>query len=116
MVSDKNFKTRPADLKRIPLLECYATQELLHQHLPQRCNRLHPPDSLLILIRLQLVKVGPPFEKHSLTDELEPGRKDERLILEHLLQLLWGNVFRVLDFVRVDVKIDLTLEEQDVID
>jgi hypothetical protein len=77
---------------------------------------LHAPDSLLVLVGFEVVKVGPPLEKHSLADELEPRGEGEGFVLEHGPQLVGGDVFVGLDLVGVDVKVDGGLREQDVVD
>ncbi len=58
----------------------------------------------------------PPLEKHGLADELEPRGKLQRGILKHLLELISGHVLGGLDFVLVDVEVDVGLDEEDVID
>jgi hypothetical protein len=57
----------------------------------------------------------PPLEEHGLADQLEPRCELERLILEHSLQLILGDKGTVTDFIGVDVKIDIGLDEQDVV-
>ena len=58
----------------------------------------------------------PPLEEHGLADELEPRGKLQRGILKHLLELISRHVLGSLDFVLVDVEIDVGLDEEDVID
>ena len=68
------------------------------------------------LLEVLSTKILPPFEKHRVADELEPGSELEFAVLEHLLELIGANVFRVTDFVRVHVKVNVGLDEKDVID
>ena len=68
---------------------------------PAKAN-LHATDSSFALVLLQVLKVRPPLKEHGLADELEPGGKGERGIVEHGLKLFGGYVFEVLDFVGVD--------------
>ena len=58
----------------------------------------------------------PPLEKHGLADELEPRGELQRRILKHLLELIGRHVLGGLDFVLVDVEVDVGLDEEDVID
>jgi len=60
--------------------------------------------------------VVPPLEQHALANELEPGCELVRLIPEHILELACGNVLRIAHLVRVDLEIDIGLNEQDVVD
>jgi len=76
---------------------------------------LHAPNGLLILVSLEVVEVGPPLEEHGLADELEPRSEAEALILEHGLELFRGDVFAVFGLVGVDVQVNVTLGEQDVV-
>ena len=78
----------------------------------------HPTDLLLVLVWLQRLRaqVTPPLKQHRVADKLEPRRELQPRLLEHLLQLLGGDVFCVAHFVRVLVKIDIGLDEKDVVD
>jgi hypothetical protein len=63
-----------------------------------------------------LVEASPPLEEHALADELEPRREQERIVLEHCFELVFGNVFGGLYFVGVLLKINIGLDEENVID
>lgn len=58
----------------------------------------------------------PPFEKHGIAYQLEPRRKCETVVLEHLFQVLLGYVFGILHLVRVRGMINIRFYDQDVID
>ena len=58
----------------------------------------------------------PPLEKHRVADELEPRGECEFRVIELLLELLRRNVCGRLDFIQVDVKVDVRLDEEDVVD
>lgn len=76
----------------------------------------HPPDLRLALVLLQTaVQVIPPLKQHALANELEPRRELVRLVLEHCLQLVCRDVLRVAHLVRVDVQVNVGLDEEDVI-
>lgn len=60
--------------------------------------------------------MAPPFEEHRLADQLKPRCKLERLILEHGLQLVLSDESAVAYFVRIDVEVDIGLDEEDVVD
>lgn len=77
----------------------------------------HAPDLLLFLelVECRGAKVAPPLEQHGLADELEPGREFQVGLPEHLLELVGGDVFGVAHLVRVDVEIDIRLDEEDVV-
>lgn len=78
---------------------------------------LHASNSSLALVLVQtLIKVVPPLKEHALTDELEPRRKGQRLVLEHGLELRFGNVFGVANFVGTGLEVDVCLDEEDIID
>ena len=59
--------------------------------------------------------MAPPLEEHCLADQLEPRCKLERLILKHGFQLILGDKSAVTDFVGVDVEIDISFDEEDVV-
>lgn len=59
--------------------------------------------------------MAPPLEEHSLADQLKPRCKLERFILKHGFQLLLSDKSAVTDFVGVDVKIDISPDEEDVV-
>ena len=59
--------------------------------------------------------MAPPLEEHSLADQLKPRCKLERLILKHGFQLILGDKSAVTDFVGVDVEIDISFDEEDVV-
>lgn len=50
-----------------------------------------------------------------MTDELEPRRKLQARILEHVFQLLRRNISGVLCFVRISLDVDIGFDEEDVI-
>jgi hypothetical protein len=82
-----------------------------------RCSTSsHSSDLSLSGILLQArIKMLPPLEKHRLTDQLEPRRKDEFWVLEHDLQFVGSHVAAVFDFIGVDICIDVGLDEEDVV-
>ena len=59
--------------------------------------------------------MAPPLEEHCLADQLEPWCELERLVLEHGFQLILGDEGAITDFVGVDVKIDIGLDEENVV-
>jgi hypothetical protein len=84
---------------------------------PMRCLLSHAPDFLLSLefIKRRSAEVAPPLKKHRIADEFEPGCEFEIGLREHLLESLGGDIFGITDLVRVDVEIDLRLDEEDVV-
>lgn len=83
---------------------------------PQRLNPSHPPDLSLTQILVQpLVQMLPPFKQHRMADQLEPRRKLQALILEHLFQLLRRDISRVLCLVRVSFYVHIGFDEENVI-
>lgn len=78
---------------------------------------LHAADLLLIGVLVQTrVKALPPLKQHRVADELEPGSELQRGVLEELLEVLGADVLSSLDFVGAGVEIDVSLNEQDVVD
>lgn len=76
----------------------------------------HASDGCFALVLVQsLVYGSPPFKEHALADKLEPGGKLEGVVLEHGLEVGFGDVFGGLDFVGVDIEVDVGLDEEDVI-
>lgn len=61
-------------------------------------------------------KALPPRKKHRLADEFEPGSEDVLWVFEHRLQLLGGNIASIADFVQVGLKVNICLDEENVID
>lgn len=57
----------------------------------------------------------PPFEKHALANELKPWGEFQRLVLEHILEIGLGDVACISDFVRVNGKVDVRLDKEDVV-
>lgn len=57
----------------------------------------------------------PPLEQQRVADELEPWGKLQSWVVEHGLQSIGGNIFRISDFVKVRLDIDICLDEQDVV-
>lgn len=78
---------------------------LLHSTTSQQSSSTslqHPPNALFIFIRVQpRVQVLPPFKKHARAYEFEPGRKLERLVLEHFLEPVHGHIFVVAHLIEV---------------
>lgn len=58
----------------------------------------------------------PPLVQHALADELEPGREFEGRIFEHSFQIVLADKARVAHLVGVDVQIDISLDEENVVD
>lgn len=78
---------------------------------------LHTPDSSLAFVLVQtLVKVVPPLKEHALADKLEPRREGQRLVLKHGLELGFGNVFGVANFVGAGLEVDVCLDEENIVD
>lgn len=76
----------------------------------------HAPDSGLALVLVEaLVQAVPPLEEHALANELEPWGEEERVVFEHDLEVLLGDVFGGLDFVGVHVEVNVGLDEEDVV-
>ena len=77
----------------------------------------HASDLLLIHVLLQSrVDVLPPLEKHRFANKLEPGSKLEFGIGEELLLLVGVDVSRVPHLVQVGLKVDIGLDEKDIVD
>jgi hypothetical protein len=57
----------------------------------------------------------PPLKEHRMTDELEPRRELQAGLLEHLFKLLCGNISRVANLVGVNLKVDIGLNEENVV-
>ena len=77
---------------------------------------LHPPNLCLAQVLLEAgVEVAPPLEEHRLADQLEPRCELERFVLEHGLQLVLSNEGAIASLVGVDVEVDVSLDEQDVV-
>jgi hypothetical protein len=57
----------------------------------------------------------PPFEQHRLANEFEPRCELQRRVIERLPQPVGGDIFDVHDLVLVDVQIDISLDEKDVV-
>lgn len=58
----------------------------------------------------------PPLKKQRVADKLEPWRKLQGGVLEHLLQSVGSNVGRIPDFVQVGLQVNIGLDEEDIID
>lgn len=94
---------------------CLQTNQVLRA--PPEARGSHAPDLLLVQIGVQArVEMRPPLKQHRIANQLEPGRELERWVVELLLQVIGRDVLSGLDFVLVDVKIDVGLDEQDVVD
>lgn len=80
--------------------------------------KLHPSNARLplVLVQRRRTELAPPLEQHRIADEFEPRREDKPGLLEHLLQFLPGNVFRIAHFVGVDIEINIGLDKKDIID
>lgn len=70
----------------------------------------------LVLVQVGGAEVTPPLEQHRIANQLEPGSEFEARLGEHLLQFLGADIFRIADFVRVHVQIDICLNEEDIVD
>ncbi len=76
----------------------------------------HAPDILLVCVFLQpRVEMVPPLEEHGLADEFEPRGELRGRVLEEGLEFVGSHVFGVLDLVLVDVEVDGSLDEQDIV-
>ena len=51
-----------------------------------------------------------------MANQLEPWRELERGVFKKFIEVIRRDVFCVLDFVGVDVQIDVGLDEEDVVD
>lgn len=77
----------------------------------------HAPDGGLALVLVEaLVEASPPLKQHALANELEPRREQQRVVLEHGFELVFGDVLGGLYFVGVFFEIDVGLDKEDVID
>lgn len=80
-------------------------------------SNLHAADLLLVKVFVETrVKVSPPLKQHGVANKLKPGSELELGVLELGLERLGSDVLGGLDLVRVDVEIDVRLDEEDVID
>jgi hypothetical protein len=78
---------------------------------------LHPSDLGFAKVLLKArVEVVPPLVKHAFADQLEPGCEFERLVFEHGPKVFLRDESRVANFVRVGVEVNVSLDEQDVVD
>lgn len=68
-----------------------------------------------ILLEFLGAKALPPLEQHRVAHELEPGGELVVGVLEQVLELFGGNVFRVADFIRAHVEVNVGLDEKDVV-
>jgi hypothetical protein len=92
---------------------CHCSQFRFHIFIPES---LHASNLLLVHVLVQArVEALPPVEEHRVADELEPRGENQVGIVELLLQALRGNVLCVPDLVLVDVKVDIGLDEEDVV-
>lgn len=57
----------------------------------------------------------PPIKKHRVADQLEPRSELERRVCKLRLELLGRDVRSCLHLVGVDVKVNLALDEEDVV-
>ena len=57
----------------------------------------------------------PPLVQHALANQLEPGRELEGLVGEHSLQVVLGDVARVPHLVGAWLEIDVSFDEEDVV-
>ena len=77
---------------------------------------LHSANLLLVLILLQSsVQVLPPLKQHGVTDELEPRSEDKLGVVKHGLELVSGDVAGITDLIDIWRKIDIGLDEQNVV-
>lgn len=77
----------------------------------------HAPDLLLIGVLLEArVEVLPPLEEHRVADQFEPGGELEGGVGEELLQFIRRHVLNGLDLVLVDIEVDVSLDEEDIVD
>ena len=58
----------------------------------------------------------PPFKQHGIANELEPRREFEIGPLEQLLQFIRTDISRSLDFIWIDIQIDVCLDEENIVD
>lgn len=63
-----------------------------------------------------LLHAVPPGEEHRCADELEPWREFQCWVFKVPLELLLGHILVIPYFVGVDLKIDISLDEQNVVD
>lgn len=80
-------------------------------------SRSHAPD---LLLALELVEGGgaemtPPLEEHGVADKFEPRREFEIGMSEHMLEFVGGNVFGITNLVRVGSEVDISLDEENVV-
>ncbi len=57
----------------------------------------------------------PPLEKHGVADQLEPWRENDFVVVEHGFELIGSNVSNVADFIRGWLKINVGLDEEDIV-
>lgn len=59
--------------------------------------------------------MSPPFKEHSIADKFEPRGEFESGVGKHALQFFGAHVFGILDFIRVRMKVDFSLDEENVV-
>jgi hypothetical protein len=80
------------------------------------CESLHASDLLLVQVLAKTrVKVLPPLKEHRVTDELEPRSENQAWVIELLLEALGSDVLGISDLVLVDVKVDVSLDKENVV-
>lgn len=58
----------------------------------------------------------PPFKQHRVTNELEPRGEFQVRSCKQLFQFIGTDILRIPDFIRVDMQLNICLDEEDVID
>lgn len=85
------------------------------------CNyrpRSHPADLLLalVLVKGRGAEVAPPLKQHGVANQLEPWRELQIGLLEHLLQLIGGDVASVPHLVRAWLQVNVCLDKENIVD
>ena len=78
---------------------------------------LHPPDLSLPNVLFQpTIQVFPPLKQHRIANQLEPRSKLVLWIIKHLAEVVGGGIASRLDLVQIGLKVDVGLDEQNVVD
>ena len=100
----------------VEYVEPKGTNKRASQSTPIRTPS-HAANLLLALVFVQRrgAQQTPPLEQHRVADQLEPGRELQPRLLEHLLQLVRGDIAGIPHLVGTRVQVDVGLDEENVV-